>query len=63
MEDRGWLRSRWVEKPGQRRRCHYRITEAGRKCLAAQRADWSRFIAPSAWWQESSRHDRLAARS
>jgi DNA-binding PadR family transcriptional regulator len=45
MEDRGWLRSRWVEKPGQRRRCHYRITEAGRKVLAAQRADWSRFIA------------------
>ena len=45
MEDRGWLRSRWVEKPGQRRRCHYRITEAGRKVLAAQRADWSRFFA------------------
>src|SRR6186997_1235793 len=45
MEDRGWLRSRWVEQPGQRRRCHYRITEAGRKVLAAQRADWSRFIA------------------
>jgi PadR family transcriptional regulator, regulatory protein PadR len=45
MEDRNWLRSRWVEKPGQRRRCHYRITEAGRKVLAAQRADWSRFFA------------------
>jgi DNA-binding PadR family transcriptional regulator len=45
MEDRGWLRSRWVEKPGQRRRCHYRITEAGRKVLTAQRADWSRFVA------------------
>jgi DNA-binding PadR family transcriptional regulator len=45
MEDRGWLRSRWVEKPGQRRRCHYRLTEAGRKVLAAQRADWSRFFA------------------
>ena len=45
MEDRGWLRSRWVEKPGQRRRCHYRITDEGRRILAAQRADWSRFIA------------------
>ena len=45
MEDRGWLRSRWVEKTGQRRRCHYRITDDGRKVLAAQRADWSRFIA------------------
>jgi PadR family transcriptional regulator PadR len=45
LEDRGWLRGRWVEKAGQRRRCHYRITEAGRKVLAAQRADWSRFFA------------------
>jgi PadR family transcriptional regulator len=45
MEDRGWIRGRWIEKAGQRRRCHYRITDAGRKTLAAQRADWSRFIA------------------
>src|SRR3954471_13647142 len=45
MEDRGWIKGRWVEKAGQRRRCHYRITETGRKTLAAQRADWSRFIA------------------
>ena len=44
MEDRGWIRGRWVEKAGQRRRCHYRITEAGRRTLAAQRADWSRLI-------------------
>ena len=45
MEDRGWIRSRWVEKAGQRRRCYYRITEAGRKVLAEQRADWRRFVA------------------
>ena len=45
MEDRGWIKGRWVEKAGQRRRCHYRITDAGRKTLAAQRADWGRFIA------------------
>jgi len=45
MEDRGWIKGRWVEKAGQRRRCHYRITDAGRKTLATQRADWSRFIA------------------
>ena len=45
LEDRGWIKGRWVEKAGQRRRCHYRITEAGRKVLAAQRADWSRFFA------------------
>lgn len=45
MEDRGWIKGRWIEKAGQRRRCHYRITDAGRRTLAAQRADWSRFIA------------------
>jgi PadR family transcriptional regulator, regulatory protein PadR len=45
MEDRGWIKGRWIEKPGLRRRCHYRITDAGRKVLAEQRADWSRFVA------------------
>ena len=45
LEDRGWLKARWVERAGQRRRCYYRITEAGRKVLAEQRADWSRFVA------------------
>jgi transcriptional regulator len=44
LEDRGWLRGRWVERAGQRRRCYYRITDAGRKVLAAQRADWARFM-------------------
>ena len=33
LEERGWIRGRWVEKAGQRRRCYYRITEAGRKAL------------------------------
>jgi transcriptional regulator len=45
LEDRGWLRGRWVEKAGQRRRCYYRITDSGRRVLAAQRADWARFVA------------------
>jgi len=45
MEDRGWIKGRWVEKAGQRRRCHYRITETGRRVLAEQRDDWSRFVA------------------
>ena len=44
LEERGWLRGRWVEKPGQRRRCHYKITEAGRKVLVVQREDWGRFF-------------------
>src|SRR4030095_1388137 len=45
MEDRGWIKGRWIEKAGQRRRCHYRMTDAGRRVLAEQRADWSRFVA------------------
>src|SRR5687767_2602954 len=45
LEDRGWIKGRWVEKAGQRRRCYYRITEAGRRMLADQRADWQRFVA------------------
>jgi PadR family transcriptional regulator, regulatory protein PadR len=45
LEERGWLKGRWVEKAGQRRRFYYRITDAGRKVLAEQREDWSRFVA------------------
>ena len=44
LEDRGWIRARWVEKSGQRRRCYYRITDPGRKVLAEQREDWKRFV-------------------
>ena len=45
LEDRGWIKGRWVEKAGQRRRCYYRITENGRRVLSEQRADWQRFVA------------------
>jgi PadR family transcriptional regulator, regulatory protein PadR len=46
LEDRGLLRGRWVERAGQRRRRYYRITESGRRMLAARREDWGgRFIA------------------
>jgi len=45
LEERSLIRGRWVEKSGQRRRRYYRITEAGRRVLAVQREDWSRFIA------------------
>lgn len=44
MEERQWIKGRWVEKPGHRRRCYYRITEAGRKVLVDQRKDWKRFV-------------------
>src|SRR5262245_9770661 len=45
LEERGFIRGRWVERAGQRRRRYYRITEHGRRILAEQRADWGRFIA------------------
>ena len=45
LEERGLLHGRWLERPGARRRRSYRITESGRKVLAAQRRDWGRFIA------------------
>ena len=44
LEERGWIRGRWVERAGQRRRRHYRITAAGRRVLAMQRDDWRRFV-------------------
>jgi PadR family transcriptional regulator, regulatory protein PadR len=44
MEEREWIKGRWVERPGQRRRCYYRITDAGRRVLADQRKDWKRFV-------------------
>lgn len=45
MEERGWLKGRWVEKKGQRRRCYYTLTETGREVLAAQREEWKAFAA------------------
>jgi len=45
LEKRGWIRGRWVEKPGQRRRRYYRLTPAGRKVLVRQREGWRAFVA------------------
>ena len=44
LEERGWIKGRWVERAGWRRRRHYRITPAGHRVLAAQRDDWRRFV-------------------
>jgi transcriptional regulator len=43
LEKRGWIRGRWVEKAGQRRRRYYRLTGPGEKVLAAQRDGWREF--------------------
>jgi transcriptional regulator len=45
MEDRGWIKGRWVEKAGGRRRCFYTLTSGGRQALAAQRREWEAFAA------------------
>ena len=44
LEERGLVHGRWVERSGQRRRRYYRITEEGRKVLAAQRQEWRQFF-------------------
>jgi PadR family transcriptional regulator len=44
LEERGWIRGRWVEKAGQRRRRYYRLTARGRGVLAAQRRGWRTFV-------------------
>ena len=45
LETRGWIKGRWVEKAGQRRRRFYKLTAAGRKVLNEQRQKWSDFFA------------------
>lgn len=44
LEARGWIAGTWVERPGSRRCRFYKLTPAGRKTLAAQRAGWQRFV-------------------
>jgi PadR family transcriptional regulator PadR len=44
LEQRGWIQGRWVEKAGQRRRRHYRVTADGQKRLDVQRRTWTEFV-------------------
>ena len=45
MENRGWIKGKWVEKAGERRRCFYSLTENGKRILAEQRQRWNEFVA------------------
>ena len=45
MEERGWIKGRWVEKKGERRRCYYTLTSEGKKVLSRQRKEWEAFSA------------------
>ncbi len=44
VEERGWIRGTWVEKPGERRRRFYRLTTAGQRVLRQQRRTWDEFV-------------------
>ena len=43
MEKRGWIKGRWVEKDGARRRRFYHLTAKGAEALAVKRATWKEF--------------------
>ncbi len=45
LEGRGWIKGRWVERPGERQRCYYRLTSEGRRILDAQRRTWLSYVA------------------
>ena len=45
LENRGLIKGRWVERPGQRQRCYYKLTPPGRKMLARQQQTWRDYIA------------------
>ena len=45
MEGRAWIKGRWVEKKGERRRCFYKLTRKGNEVLARQRQEWKAFSA------------------
>ena len=44
LERKRLVQGRWVERPGERRRRFYTLTQAGRKALAAQRRAWREFF-------------------
>jgi transcriptional regulator len=45
LESRGFIRGRWLERPGERRRRYYRITAKGRRMLFREREIWREFMA------------------
>ena len=44
LEERGWIRGTWVEKPDERRRRFYKVTLEGKRVLALQRKTWAVFV-------------------
>lgn len=44
LEERGWIKGSWVEKPDERRRRFYKVTAEGRRVLVQQRKTWAAFV-------------------
>jgi PadR family transcriptional regulator, regulatory protein PadR len=44
LEERGWIKGSWVEKPGERRRRFYKVTAEGRRVLTEQKKTWAAFV-------------------
>ncbi|MBA3642239.1 MAG: PadR family transcriptional regulator [Acidobacteria bacterium] len=44
LEERGWIKGMWVEKPDERRRRLYQVTAEGRRVLAQQKKTWAAFV-------------------
>jgi PadR family transcriptional regulator PadR len=44
LESRGFIKGRWLEAAGERRRRYYTLTAAGRRELAQQRSSWTEFL-------------------
>ena len=45
MEEAGWVRARWIDKPNGRRTRIYELSPAGKKQLAAEEARWNNVTA------------------
>ena len=44
LENRGLIKGRWVEKPGERDRCYYRLAGEGARVLAERRTTWQAYV-------------------
>ena len=44
LEERGWIKGTWVEKPDERRRRFYKVTPEGKRVLAQQRKTFAAFV-------------------
>jgi transcriptional regulator len=44
LEERGWIKGTWVEKPDERRRRFYKVTPEGKRVLVQQRKTWASFV-------------------